>query len=148
METERTERTDRSSLSLLTPRPELEGANYIPGIDLERERKGDIKSDSMTYQSTVNSSFDSYPKGLDKGIEKGIDKGLEKGLEKGIEKGTYIVPCWILINLFHNSLPEGDVPSGTATTSMKARTIRTYTLKSTFFVFLYFCSFNPIRSYT
>lgn len=29
------------------------------------------------------------------------------------------VPCWILFTLSHNIQPEGEVSSGTATTSMK-----------------------------
>ena len=48
-------------------------------------------------------------------------KGTEK-LSSGVkDRGddAVLVPCWILINLVHNTVPEGDVPSGTATTSMK-----------------------------
>jgi hypothetical protein len=32
---------------------------------------------------------------------------------------TQRVPCWILFTLSHNIQPEGDINSGTATTSMK-----------------------------
>jgi hypothetical protein len=53
---------------------------------------------------------------------KGLEKGFDRAYRKGDEETPWIVPCWILISLSHNPSPEGDMASGTATTSMKVRT--------------------------
>ena len=54
---------------------------------------------------------------------KGHEKGFDRAYRKVDDDTPQIVPCWILISLSHNPAPEGDTASGTATTTMKVRTV-------------------------
>ena len=72
----------------------------------------------------ISSSLDLGLKGAERNENKLLEKNLGKSTGKGTEKSAVqVVPCWILINLSHNSQPDGDVPNGTATTAMKVSNI-------------------------
>ena len=86
----------------------------------ERSRVFDVKVDSGSVRTRASS------------VESQLGKGGEKGAEKGTD-GPLVVACWILIALSHSLVPEGDVPSGTATTSMKVPYSYSYTYYSLYF---------------
>lgn len=82
--------------------------------DLERERVGSAEVRNEHHQPSTAAGVRSPS--LDLGTKGPGTKLLDKGLERS---AAQVVPCWILINLSHNSQPDGDVPNGTATTAMK-----------------------------
>jgi hypothetical protein len=102
-------RTDNATVR--TPRADIDPKEQTRPGD-ERSKVSEIKGDSGGVR-TRTTSVDSLFKGGEKGAEKGTD-------------GPLVVACWILITLSHSLVPEGDVPSGTATTSMKVRCCTIY----------------------
>jgi hypothetical protein len=101
-EGQQSSRTENATVR--TPRADMDPKEQTRPGD-ERSKVSDIKGDSGGVRTRAT-SVDSLFKGGDKGTEKGTD-------------GPLVVACWILITLSHSLVPEGDVPAGTATTSMK-----------------------------
>ena len=124
-DTERSDRTDLTSPRIVSScLGEVEDKCVS---EAEREKIRTIESKvNHPHQSTgvkLSSSLAVSVKGAERNESKLPEKNVEKNTGKGAEKSAIqVVPCWILINLSHNSLPDGDVPNGTATTAMKVST--------------------------
>ena len=125
-----TDRTDLASPRLVSSRLGEVDEKNISETERDKIRTTDSAVDQPRQSTSVkiSSSLDLGIKGAERNenklLEKNLGKSAGKGAEKSAEKSAVqVVPCWILINLSHNSQPDGDVPNGTATTAMKVSNI-------------------------
>ena len=124
-DTERSDRTDLISPRIVSSRLVEVEDKCVSEAERDKIRTIESKIHHPHHSTGVklSSSLAVGSKGAERNESKLLEKNVEKSTGKGAEKSAIqVVPCWILINLSHNSLPDGDVPNGTATTAMKVST--------------------------